>query len=71
MPGDLKGSLVDVKAAARLLGLSESTLNKWRLRGEGPVFVRMGRAIRYCPPDLDEWVKSNRRRSTSGSGGEG
>ena len=35
-------------AAARYLGIAESTLNKTRLTGEGPSFVKAGpRAVAY------------------------
>jgi len=41
------GRLLDVPEAAEYLGLSKSTLDKWRCYGEGPQFIKMGRAIRY------------------------
>jgi len=47
-------------------GLSESTLAKRRLRGEPPVFVRLGaRSVGYRREDLDQWLADCRRRSTS------
>ncbi len=56
------------KAAARL-GLSPSTLAKMRVRGDGPVYIRMtARAIAYDEDDLDAWADARRRRSTSDSG---
>ena len=33
--------------AANLLGVSVRTLQAWRVRGGGPAFVKMGRAVRY------------------------
>jgi len=57
--------------AAAYTGLSESTLAKRRLRGEPPVFVRLGtRAVGYHRDDLDAWLQSCRRRSTSDPGGD-
>ena len=54
--------------AATYLGLSSSTLAKMRLRGDGPAYIRMtARAIAYDQDDLDIWVDSRRRRSTSDS----
>jgi hypothetical protein len=50
--------LVEVRAA-ELLGLSTRTLQAWRLKGEGPAFVRAGRAIRYRRRDLVSWVEAN------------
>lgn len=57
--------LLDVTEAADYLGLSISTLNKWRCYGEGPVFVKMGRAVRYRVEDLDRYLESRVLTSTS------
>jgi predicted DNA-binding transcriptional regulator AlpA len=52
--------------AARRVGLSESSLEKLRCRGDGPAFVKIGsRAVGYLIEDLDAWLVSRRRRSTS------
>ena len=51
--------------AADYLGLSKNTLNRWRHTGDGPRFVKLGRAVRYRREDLDEWVASCSRASTS------
>jgi predicted DNA-binding transcriptional regulator AlpA len=52
--------------AARYLGISESTLNKTRLTGDGPPFVKVTpRAVAYRKADLDAWLASRLRRSTS------
>ncbi|MFN3990169.1 MAG: helix-turn-helix transcriptional regulator [Erythrobacter sp.] len=57
--------------AARYLGLSSSLLNKLRLTGGGPVFVRLaGRAIRYRRGDLDAWANASAMASTSQSPGD-
>lgn len=52
-------------AAADYLGYSESTLEKKRLTGDGPPFIRLGRAIVYDTRDLDAWLMSRRATSTS------
>ena len=45
------------REAAAYLGLAASTLEKRRLREEGPRFVRLGgRAIGYRIEDLDAWL---------------
>lgn len=54
--------------AADFLGLSKSTLSKMRLTGDGPMFIKMGRRVAYQPDDLQNWVRENRRRSTSDFG---
>lgn len=62
----VSGSLLDVTAAAEHCGLSASTLNKLRCRGAGPKFLKLtGTAVRYDPKDLDSWIESRRRSSTS------
>ncbi len=54
------------KQAADYLGLSPKTLEKWRHTGDGPKFVKMGaKAVRYDMAELDLWVKSRSRHSTS------
>jgi DNA-binding transcriptional regulator YiaG len=44
---------------AEQLGLSVATLRAWRHRGRGPRFVRFGRAVRYLPVDLAEFVRAS------------
>ena len=36
-----------------------------RVIGGGPHFVRLGRAVLYRLEDLETWIASNRRRTTS------
>lgn len=60
--------LVDQHEAARLLGFSARTLEKWRAEGGGPVFMRQSsRAIRYRPSDLAAWIEQRTRTSTADS----
>jgi predicted DNA-binding transcriptional regulator AlpA len=51
--------------AARFVGLSESTLAKLRLNGNGPVYSKLGRRVVYRVADLDEWLQSRTTRDTS------
>src|SRR5437870_97107 len=44
---------------AEQLGLSVATLRAWRHRGKGPRFLRFGRAVRYLPADLDEFIRAS------------
>ena len=59
-----------VDAAAHHIGLSVSTLNKLRVSGGGPIFLKLGRRVAYDVADLDAWLATKRRRSTSDAGGE-
>jgi hypothetical protein len=54
--------------AARHVGLSESNLNKMRLTGGGPTFLKLGRRVLYKIEDLDDWLNRRRRTSTSDQG---
>lgn len=55
--------------AAQYLGsqISPRSLEAWRVRGGGPVYCRLGKKCVYDIADLDAWVASKRRASTSAS----
>jgi predicted DNA-binding transcriptional regulator AlpA len=54
-------------AAADYVGLAVSTVEKMRLTGSGPRFVRLGeRAVGYLEEDLDQWLEMRQCLSTSG-----
>jgi len=57
--------VVPAKVAAGLVGLSESTLAKLRLNGNGPVYCKLGRRVVYRPADLEQWLQSRTARHTS------
>ena len=62
-------SLVRPQDAARLLGLSVSTLAKLRISGQGPAFCKLGsRAVAYRVEDLRDWLNGRTRTSTSDAG---
>jgi predicted DNA-binding transcriptional regulator AlpA len=56
------------KEAASHLKLGESTLAKLFVSGDGPPAIKIGRSVRYAVFDLDAWMNSRRRRSTSDRG---
>jgi excisionase family DNA binding protein len=55
----------DEKQVSRDLNLSIRTLQRWRVEGKGPAFVRLGRAVRYPKDELEAFLKQSLRRSTS------
>ena len=57
--------LLRTSGVAAITGLSASTLNKLRCSGGGPAFLKLGRAVRYKPVDLKDWLDSRRVMSTS------
>lgn len=59
--------LLTTGEAAERLGTSRRTLEDWRLRGDGPVYRKLGRRmVRYCPADLDNFIASGARINTGG-----
>ena len=51
-----KTTLTDIEVANRL-GVSRFTVRSWRLKGVGPRFLKMGRAVRYRPQDVDDYER--------------
>ncbi len=60
--------LLDVNALAEWLGVSKSTLAKWRLTGTGPPFLKCGKKILHRQRDVSKWLDHRRRLSTSDDG---
>ena len=58
-------TLLTQREAASALRLSERTLERSRVNGSGPVFVKLGRRVLYRQTDLDEWIASRVVSSTS------
>jgi len=55
-----------VNEAARHLGLAVSTMNKMRLSGLGPCFIRLtSRRVAYDLDDLEAWAAKRKRNHTS------
>ena len=50
--------LLSTPDVARITGRSVSTLEKDRLFGTGPAFVKIGRLVKYRPRDVREWLQS-------------
>jgi len=40
-------------------GISKRFLETARTTGVGPVFVRIGRLVRYRPDDIEQWIDKN------------
>lgn len=63
-------TLLSEREAAKLVSVSIRTIQQWRLRGEGPPFLKIGRAVRYSVEDIERWIETRRRTSTSDPGEE-
>ena len=57
--------LLTQRQASALLCLSERTLERLRVAGTGPRFVRAGRSVRYRETDLEVWISQRVVGSTS------
>lgn len=54
--------------AARYLGISVRTLEGWAVRGGGPRMLKLGSRVVYRRRDLDAWLATRERASTSDRG---
>lgn len=54
-----------VREAASYLGVSKSFLDKSRITGTGPQFLKLAKRVVYDVNDLESWASSKRRRHTS------
>ena len=54
---------VDTREAAERLGLSPSTLARYRITGAGPWYYRFGGCVRYAESDLEAWAAGRRREA--------
>ena len=61
-------SYLTTEQAAKRLTLKKSTLEAWRVRGGGPRFLKLGRAVRYRDEDLAAFEEAGVRESTSAEG---
>jgi hypothetical protein len=56
---------LNTPAAANYLGVSQSFLAKARMRGDGPRYSKLRRAVRYAPADLEDYRLACSRTSTT------
>lgn len=53
------------REAAAFLNLSPRTLEKMRVRGDGPRYFKRGRLCFYALSELKRWMEADPRTSTS------
>lgn len=56
---------LNTREAAAWLRLTKNTLEKMRVYGNGPLYRKHGRYVRYHLDDLIAWSEGNKRKSTS------
>ena len=52
----MSSRLMTSKEVAEYLRISESLINSYRADGIGPVYLKMGKLIRYRLEDVEEWM---------------
>ena len=65
-----RNDLMTTEETALYVRLSPRTLERYRVTGQGPTYLKNGRRAFYRQADLDQWLENNRRRSTSDPGPE-
>lgn len=58
--------LLRQREVAELLHVSTRTLEKWRVSGHGPRFVKVGRGCLYRVEDIESWLATRLRDRTRG-----
>lgn len=51
---------------AKQTGITTDQASRLRIAGEGPPFVKLGRAVRYLNLDVLRWHQDNRTVKTNG-----
>ena len=62
--------LMNEREAAKRLACKVSTLRKWRFLEKGPVYIQVGRLIRYSEADLIAFMDANRVQPTTAGGAQ-
>lgn len=58
--------LLSTEDAAKYLNISARTLEGWRYRGGGPLFITLGhRTVKYRLSDLNAWLQEKVQSNTS------
>lgn len=61
--------LLNSAETAAILGIKLNTLEIWRIRGNGPAYVKLGNngraPVRYRRADVIAWIEQRLRSSTS------
>lgn len=55
-PPATMADLLTAKQVSARIQRPERTLERWRLTGEGPPFVRLGRRVAYRVADVERWL---------------
>ena len=59
----IEAPLLDDKDLARITGIKPSTWAKWRAKGEGPPYFKLGRLCRYRLSAVEHWLETREQVS--------
>ncbi len=57
--------LIDEKKAAERFAMSRAWFQRKRWAGQGPIFIKVGSAVRYPVEELERYFLAKKQRSTS------
>jgi excisionase family DNA binding protein len=57
--------ILNTREAAKYVRLGKPTLERFRSSGGGPLYCKLGGAVRYRRRDLEDWLQSRLTHSTS------
>jgi predicted DNA-binding transcriptional regulator AlpA len=58
-------TFLTTKEVAARVHLSEGALEKMRVTGGGPIFLKLGKAVRYERMAVEAWLDAARRETTT------
>ena len=59
-------NVLNERQAANVLGCSVGLMRKWRLFGDGPSYLKIGRLVRYRQADIDSFLEAHRVETAGG-----
>lgn len=60
-------ALLTTAEAAALVGMKERTLRVWRMKDQGPAYIKLGNGrVRYSQQAIEEWLAANTRGGSDG-----
>lgn len=57
--------LLNEREVSAVYGIAVGQLRQLRFKGTGPLFVKLGRSVRYRAADIEDYITANIRQSTS------
>lgn len=56
---------LDTTQLCDLLGIGQKAVEKWRLHGKGPRYIKVGKLVRYEESDVLAWLEEQKRSNTT------